>query len=298
MTQPSPDVSVVIAAKNESKFVAQAVLSIVQQEGVAHELVFVDDGSTDNTFDIVSEIAKQYPTLRVVRNPKAGKVSAFNYGVSLARGTWTCIFAGDDIMPQGSLAERWRSVKGVTSDKPIVGLCKLVTMSEIKSQDGHLVPKRPGQGGLTGTSYFMDKTALGKLFPVPEVLPNEDTWLELAASHFDLCLVHSDAIGCKWRVHSGNSINLLVGFNEFNRKLTPRMRAVELFDQMHGASLDEESRAWLKGKVDCEEGRRTGNVVRILRSRVNLVEKLRALSQANAPLYEIRRKFYGLLSGW
>ena len=291
------DVSVVIAAKDEQIHVAEAVRSILGQQDVRLELVFVDDGSTDGTVAIVAQIAKQHPNLRLVSNPGKGKVSAFNYGVSLTQGTWVCIFAGADVMPAGSLAVRWQAVRNVASDRPVVGLCRLVTMSEVKSQDGVVVPKDPNRGGLTGVSYLMDRRALAKLFPVPESLPNEDTWLETGVLHFNLTLVHSGVIGCKWRVHSGNSINMLVPYAEFNRRITPRMRAYRLFLEVQGAELSEESCQRLQAKVACEEGRKSGSLVRILRSGASPVEKLRAISLSSSPMYEIRRRLYGLLSG-
>jgi hypothetical protein len=65
-------------------------------------------------------------------------------------------------------------------------------------------------------------------------------------------------IGCQWRVHSDNSINMLVPFAEFNRKLTPRMEAYSLFLASHGAQLGSESRQRLEAKVRCETARRRG----------------------------------------
>jgi hypothetical protein len=63
-------------------------------------------------------------------------------------------------MPEGSLAKRWHAVKDVVADQPVVGLCRLMTMSEDKKSDGHVVPKDPNRGGLTGVSYLMDRRAL------------------------------------------------------------------------------------------------------------------------------------------
>lgn len=293
-----PIVSVVVAAKNEEEFVSEAVTSIMGQTGVAHELVFVDDGSTDRTYRIVEEFAARHQNLRLVRNPRRGKVSAFNHGVSLASGEWVCIFAGDDIMPAGSLAERWKAVKDIQSDKPVIGLCRLMQISKYPKQHGIVIPKHESRGGLTGVSYLMDRRAVAKIYPVPEELPNEDTWMETAVLHFENCLVHSGVIGCHWRVHAGNSMNFLVGFDEFNKRLTPRMCAYSVFLEQHGAELTGESCQRLEAKVECEEGRRTGNLMRIFRSGATTVEKLRAASLSNRPLYEIRRSLYGLLSGW
>lgn len=291
-----PDVSVVIAAKNEAAHVRAAVESILSQEGVDFELVFVDDGSTDETANIVRSFNS--PRLRLIKNPRQGKVSAFNLGVAEAKGAWVCIFAGDDIMPAKSLAERWQAVTDVRSTKPVVGLCRLITMSEDKRSDGHIVPKDPKRGGLTGVSYLMDRSAVAALFPVPENLPNEDTWLETAVLHLDLELVHSGVIGCRWRVHSGNSINMLVPFDDFNRKLTPRMAAYGQFLEANGSRLTPESRRRLEAKVRCENARKVGNPFKIWLSGATVVERLRAISLSGRLPYEVRRRLYGLLSGW
>lgn len=293
------DVSVVLAVKNEQIFVEQAILSILTQTGVNFEVIAVDDGSDDNTFSILSRIAQDHPNLRLFRNPRQGKSAAFNFGVSQATAQFVCIFAGDDIMPEGSLAARWAAVKDYPVSAPVVGLCKLITLSDIKRFDGKLVPRRPGRGGFTGVSYLMSRPALEKIFPVPETLPNEDTWMEIAVIHFPgWQIVHSDIVGCAWRVHGGNSINMLVGFDVYNNKLKPRMQAIPLFYEKHGAELSEESRRWLRGKIECEKSRAQGNIGGIFVSQVGLVEKLRALSTSNRFFYGLRKQLFGLLSGW
>lgn len=296
------DVSVVIAAKNESVHVEEAVQSIISQKGLPFEpvfveLVFVDDGSTDDTYAKVDALLAGTHH-RLVRNPTQGKVSAFNYGVSLAEGEWVCIFAGDDIMPEDSLAERWRAVKDVRSDKPVVGLSRLISFSVNKRFDGTLVPKDPTKGGFTGVSYLMDRRAKSKLFPVPEVLPNEDTWLETGVLHLDFELVHSGVIGCKWRVHAGNSINMMLNFADFNKKLTARMAAYGMFLSACGDDLSETSRTALQAKVRLEDARKAGSLLGIAGSGAGLKDQLRAASLSNSMLYAVRRRLYRLMSGW
>lgn len=293
------DVSVVIAVKNEEVFLQSAVTSVLEQTGLCHEVIVIDDGSTDKTADILAQLRTRYPQLTSQKNPRAGKCSAFNHGVSLASGRFVCIFAGDDLMPPGSLAERYARVKDLPDNQAVVGLCKLITMSEEKRFDGHLVPRKPGRGALSGVSPLMNQRALHRIFPVPGSLPNEDTWMEIAVLHFhDMVVVHSDVVGCAWRVHQGNSINMMADFAEYNRKISIRLRAYALFLAQHREALSEESRAELQARVDCEEQRLRGSVWGVLSSRVGLVDRLRALSITNAGLYGIRRRLYGLLSGW
>ncbi|WP_082045786.1 MULTISPECIES: glycosyltransferase family A protein [Pseudomonas] len=292
-------VSVVIAAKDEALHVREAVSSILNQSDVDFELIFVDDGSKDSTYSIVCEMAASDSRLKVLKNPGAGKCSAFNYGVSMATGSFVCIFAGDDLMPPGSLSQRFKAVSAYSPSLPVVGLCKLKTISEDKKFDGQIVPKATGVGGFTGVSYLMSRPVLDKIFPVPESLPNEDTWMEVAVRYMPgWTIVHSDVIGCHWRVHSGNSINMQLSFSEYNRRLTPRMSAFERFYDKHRADLDRNGIAFLKSRIECEHARASGSVLGVLTSSAPLVDRLRALSATNSFFYELRRRLFKLLSGF
>ena len=297
--EPSLDVSVVLAVKNEQTYIESAIQSVLSQVGLDYEVVVVDDGSTDTTYSILVRLALIHPRLRVYRNPRAGKCSAFNFGVNLAAGRFVCIFAGDDIMPKGSLAARFQAVRGLPDDVPGIGLCKLITMSDLKRLDGQLIPRAPKRGALSGVSPLMNRPALDKIFPVPEELPNEDTWMELAVLHFSSWNIrHSDIIGCKWRIHSGNSMNLLVGFEEYNRRIVARMRALNIFLKRFESELSEAEKSKLLAKIECEIYRASGDMIGVIRGRSPLVEKLRALSITNSLLYSIRQRFFKLLSGW
>lgn len=293
------DVSVVVAVKNEQRHVEEAILSILRQKNLRFELIVVDDNSSDDTLSILTDLATRHADMLVFCNPASGKCSAFNYGVARARGAYVCIFAGDDIMPEGALAARWGKVKDFPKDAAVVGLCKLLTLSTTKRFDGHLVPRRPGRGGFTGVSYLMSRAVVANIFPVPETLPNEDTWMELAVTHFPgWQLIHSDIVGCVWRVHEGNSINMLVSFDEYNRKLKPRMSAIPMFYEQYGTKLTEQSKQWLRGKVECEKSREAGSIYGVMTSKVGFVERLRALSTVNRFFYGLRKRLFGLLSGW
>lgn len=292
-------VSVVIAAKDEALHVREAVLSVLAQSGIDFELIFVDDGSKDDTYSIVCELATRDARLKVFQNPAAGKCAAFNYGVSKATGSFVCIFAGDDLMPPGSLSQRFNTVSAYSPNSPVVGLCKLKTISEDKKFNGQVVPKAPGVGGFTGVSYMMSRPILHKIFPVPESLPNEDTWMEVAVRYMPgWNIIHSDVIGCHWRVHAGNSINMQLPFTEYNKRLTPRMSAFKLFYEKHQRDLDARGVSFLKARIECEDARSSGSVLRVLTSSAPLVDRLRAVSATNSFFYELRRRLFKLLSGF
>ncbi len=293
-----PNVSVVMAVYNEEKYVVSAIDSILAQQGPTIELIVVDDLSTDNTMGLIREIAARDDRVRLYQTPTKGKVRAFNYGISLVRGDWVCLFAGDDIMPANSLRDRYDAVRNESLDIPVIGTCRLITMSDNKKLDGQIVPRNPKKQAFSGVCFLMNRKALALIWPVPENLPNEDTWMEMAGRYLGIKSVVSSTIGAKWRLHSGNSINMLVPFAEFNQKLSARMIAPRLFLERHRNILSSESTRALEGHDESEQARVRGSVLGILRSSVPMVDKLRAISLSGPVMYAIRRRAYRLLSGW
>jgi glycosyltransferase involved in cell wall biosynthesis len=93
----SCEVTVVIPTRNRWATLAAAALpAAIGQEGVDHEVVVVDDGSTDGTSDRLASLGE--PRLRVVRNGRSlGVARARNAGIEAARGAWIAFLDDDDI---------------------------------------------------------------------------------------------------------------------------------------------------------------------------------------------------------
>lgn len=92
-----PLVSVVIPVRNEAPNIAPLVAEIeAALAGVAHEIVYVDDGSTDATPAMLREVAAGVPALRHLRHrASCGQSAAIVTGVKAARGTWIATLDGD-----------------------------------------------------------------------------------------------------------------------------------------------------------------------------------------------------------
>lgn len=75
-------VSVIMPAYNREAFIGTAIRSLQNQRPDADvDIIVVDDGSTDNTADIVSRIASEDPGVRLIRQPKSGVARARNTGL-------------------------------------------------------------------------------------------------------------------------------------------------------------------------------------------------------------------------
>lgn len=94
-----PVVSAVIPAYNASRTIAQTLESALAQSVSDIEVIVVDDGSGDDTAEIVRR--HEDPRVRLVQRPNGGVASARNAGIEVARGEWLAFLDSDDIwLPQ------------------------------------------------------------------------------------------------------------------------------------------------------------------------------------------------------
>lgn len=97
-----PRFSVVIPSYNHGRFVREAVDSVLAQDVDALELIVVDDGSSDESVEILSGISD--PRLRWVTQENQGTHAALNRGLGLAQGRWLGILNSDDRWAPGRLS--------------------------------------------------------------------------------------------------------------------------------------------------------------------------------------------------
>jgi glycosyltransferase involved in cell wall biosynthesis len=114
MTQP--DVSVIIPVHNGARFVAQAVESALDQQGVSTEVIVIDDASTDETLALLAAFADRVRLVTLPKQPTG--IAATNAGLALATGEFVCVLHHDDFLRPGKLA---RHVE-VMRRHPTVGL--------------------------------------------------------------------------------------------------------------------------------------------------------------------------------
>lgn len=104
--QPSaPKVAVIMPAYNASEFVEASVRSILNQSFRDLELIVIDDGSKDNTAEILARISAEDSRLRPVTVENGGPAMARNHGLDLVQpGTEYIMFAdSDDELSAGAL---------------------------------------------------------------------------------------------------------------------------------------------------------------------------------------------------
>lgn len=90
-------VSIVIPVYNAEEFIEEAINSIERQT-CDYEAIFIDDGSTDRSGEIIQKYVTRNPRLRYIRQENAGANHARGKGVSAANGEWITFVDADDLI--------------------------------------------------------------------------------------------------------------------------------------------------------------------------------------------------------
>ena len=98
------DVSVLLPVRDGGLLLERAIASVLEQRGVTFELVAVNDGSTDDAWPRLKDLAANDGRVRALRTPPRGIVSALNTGLDACRGTVIVRQDHDDVSRPGRLA--------------------------------------------------------------------------------------------------------------------------------------------------------------------------------------------------
>lgn len=96
-----PHISIVIPAYNGERFIPQALDSVLSQSYRDYEIIVVNDGSTDQTANVLQPYQKQ---IRYVEQPNQGVAAARNHGMALAQGELVAFLDQDDVLLPDKLA--------------------------------------------------------------------------------------------------------------------------------------------------------------------------------------------------
>ncbi len=99
----SPLISIVTPFKDTAHFIGDCIDSILSQTYTNWELIVVDDGSTDNSFDIVNAYAKQDKRIQLFKNTGSGIIDALRLAFGASTGMYITRMDSDDVMPEHKL---------------------------------------------------------------------------------------------------------------------------------------------------------------------------------------------------
>ena len=112
-----PAVSVIVPVYNTEKYLEECVRSLVEQTLSDMELIFVDDGSTDASPQILENYRSRYPErILVITRENGGQGMARNVGLSVATGEYVGFVDSDDYVDRRMYAAMYTRAKSEDLD--------------------------------------------------------------------------------------------------------------------------------------------------------------------------------------
>ena len=99
----NPKVSVIIPVYNTEAYVEEAIRSIMNQTLTDIEIIIINDGSTDNSLEVIQSLAKEDKRIIVLSQENRGLSEVRNCGVNNAKGEYIYFMDSDDLLVQEAL---------------------------------------------------------------------------------------------------------------------------------------------------------------------------------------------------
>lgn len=229
----SPTVSVVIPTYNRARFLGAAVASVRAQTYPCAEIVIVDDGSTDDTAQVVAGLGER---IRHVRQANAGPAAARNRGIEESRGDLVAFLDTDDrwlpekLAKQVDILQRDPAVALVCADMTIVdetGQVQVASNFEHRGMqaffsglEGHAIPDAPRrllEVNFVNTSTVLARRevlqSLGGFDPRLRYGEDLELWLRIAAKHGVACVASVQEVRVEHATNVTKSIEpMLIGY--------------------------------------------------------------------------------------
>jgi glycosyltransferase involved in cell wall biosynthesis len=212
--EPRPLVSIIIDNFNYARFLRAAIDSAIAQTYAPVEVIVVDDGSTDNSRDVISSYGDR---LSAILKTNGGHASAFNAGFRASRGSVVMFLDADDLLLPNAVEEVVRAWHPGTAKAQFVlahvdadgrALGGVVPYSPAQMPDGDIRASILDAGGYVGvptSGNAFARSLLDRLLPLPEPIWRQaaDTSLEIIAPFLGDVVSIRKTLGC-YRIHESN----------------------------------------------------------------------------------------------
>lgn len=189
-----PAVSIIGTAYNTADYLPQAVQSVLTQTFPSFELILVDDGSSDSTYDLAQSLARTDPRITVIRHERnLGAGPARNTGLRLAKAPFITFLDTDDVWENRFLEEMLRELNR-EGDSCAGVFCAYRYISQAGDPLGIDIRPAPGHYDLlrmlegicppgTGSALMIRKACFDEVgeFTSLEVGQDAEMWLRIVA---------------------------------------------------------------------------------------------------------------------
>lgn len=263
MTARAGDISVVIPTFDRASVLPRALDSVVRQTRSPAEVIVVDDGSTDDTAELVE---RRFPSVRLLRQVNRGVSAARNRGIEASESEWIALLDSDDEWWPRKLERQMSALK----ERPELRVChtdeiwirhgRRVNQRRIHAKHGgwifeHCLPRC----AMSPSSIVIHRSVFDEVGMFDEELPaceDYDLWLRICSRYPVLCV--DEPLVVKHGGHEDQLSRQVWGLDRF------RIRALEkVIDSGHLSEADwQASVAMLleKTEIYLEGARRRGRL--------------------------------------
>lgn len=262
--------SVVIPAYNAQKFISRCISSALASDLKDIEVIAVDDGSTDETKDILSWYENMYPQFfKKIFKENGGAAEARNYGIAESKGHYIAFIDSDDMIRPDAYSIMYDSLQKTGAD---IAIGRLYKVDNDKYYVRHTLPL-PVYKAINPEEYLrllftqtynnvavwnkMYRTKLVQEHPIPLLSYEDVSWTPYILSWADsLCYVDKVCVEWDRKIRSFTLSNELSS-RSVELKYQDRLKAVDFFYE-NGNPQHKEVLAYLKAKRLYNQGETAG----------------------------------------
>lgn len=223
-------ISVIIPSFNRVTLLQRAIESVLSQSCSADEIIVVDDGSTDNTRQVIKT---RYPKINYIYQSNKGVSVARNTGITQAKGKWICLLDSDDSWQPDKLKKQIQALM----DNPDYLLCHTNETWYRNEKILNQATKHKKRGGfifqyclplcaISPSSVMIDKKLFNDVGLFDETLPaceDYDMWLRICSKYPVLFI--DEALTNKFGGHADQLSQQYWGMDRF--RITALQKIIE-----------------------------------------------------------------------
>lgn len=225
-------VSIIMPARNGARYIASALRSLLHESALGLDIIVVDDGSTDDTADIVRGIAAAHPCVRMVSGPQSGVSGARNAGLAAVPEAvpYVSFLDCDDLSVPGRIARQLDKLKASAEAGFVIGLIRFFEAAD----EENLMPL-PGSKtvtvrGVQLAAALFDRRVFERIGGFDaEMNHGEDTDFFLRLLEAQIPYIAEEEPAVLYRRHTDNMTNDIAktrrGFVDAIRRSVARRRA-------------------------------------------------------------------------
>jgi glycosyltransferase involved in cell wall biosynthesis len=149
-SQQNPLVSVIVPCRNEEKHIKDCLQSLVKNDYANKEILVIDGQSEDGTRDVVNQLIKEHPIIKLIDNPAKITPRAMNIGIRNSEGSYLMIAGAHTIFPTNYISTLVYYIENI-EDASVTGapLNTKVTNTTLGNSIARVLSNRLGVGNST-----------------------------------------------------------------------------------------------------------------------------------------------------